>query len=68
MLLLFVFFPRLGPLWALPNPNKVLSGLSDSMAPADIAELSKSDELVFTATFERRAAGTGAVVLAGADP
>ncbi len=51
MLLLFVFFPRLGPLWALPNPNKVLSGLSDSMAPADIAELSKSDELVFTATF-----------------
>ena len=52
MLLLFVFFPRLGPLWALPNPNKVLSGLSDSMAPADIAELSKSDELVFTATFD----------------
>ena len=51
MLLLFVFFPRLGPLWALPNPNKALSGLSDSMAPADIAELSKSDELVFTATF-----------------
>ena len=52
MLLLFVFFPRLGPLWALPNPNKALSGLSDSMAPADIAELSKSDELVFTATFD----------------
>ena len=52
MLLLFVFFPRLGPLWALPNPNKVLSGLSDSMAPADIAELSKSDELVFTAPFD----------------
>ena len=51
MLLLFVFFPRLGPLWALPNPNQALSGLSDSMAPADIAELSKSDELVFTATF-----------------
>lgn len=52
MLLLFVFFPRLGPLWALPNPDKALSGLSDSMAPADIAELSKSDELVFTATFD----------------
>ena len=52
MLLLFVFFPRLGPLWALPNPNnQALSGLSDSMTPADIAELSKSDELVFTATF-----------------
>ena len=52
MLLLFVFFPRLGPLWALPNPNtQALTGLSDSMTPADVAELSKSDELVFTATF-----------------
>lgn len=53
LLLLFVFFPRLGPLWALPNPsNKALTGLSESMTPADIAELSKSDELVFTATFD----------------
>ncbi len=52
MLLLFVFFPRLGPLWALPNPNtQARTGLSDSMTPADVAELSKSDELVFTATF-----------------
>lgn len=52
MLLLFVFFPRLPPLWSLPNPsNLARTGLSDSMTPADIAELSKSSELVFRATF-----------------
>lgn len=51
MLLLFVFFPRMGPLWSLPNPNKAFTGLSDSMAPADIAELSRSDALAFRASF-----------------
>lgn len=53
MLLLFLFFPRLEPLWSLPQPsNKALTGLSDSMAPGDIAELSKSAELVFRASFD----------------
>ena len=52
MLLLFVFFPRLGPLWSMPNPNnQARTGLSESMTPADVAQLSKSAELVFTATF-----------------
>lgn len=53
MLLLFVFFPRLGPLWSMPNPNtQARTGLSDNMTPADVAELSKSAELVFRATFD----------------
>ncbi|WPC07032.1 DUF3488 and transglutaminase-like domain-containing protein [Pseudomonas benzenivorans] len=53
MLLLFVFFPRLGPLWSLPTPSdKGISGLADSMAPADIAELSRSGALAFRASFE----------------
>jgi protein-glutamine gamma-glutamyltransferase len=53
MLLLFIFFPRLGPLWSLPMPSdKSVSGLSDSMAPADIAELSRSGALAFRASFE----------------
>ncbi|MEK1905522.1 MAG: DUF3488 and transglutaminase-like domain-containing protein [Pseudomonas sp.] len=52
MLVLFVFFPRLAPLWSLPTPDKAFSGLSDSMAPADIAELSQSDALAFRASFE----------------
>ncbi len=53
MVLLFLFFPRFGPLWSLPIPdNKAITGLSDSMAPNDIAELSQSDALAFRASFE----------------
>jgi transglutaminase-like putative cysteine protease len=52
MLLLFVFFPRMGPLWSLPVVNgKATTGLSDSMTPADIAELSRSSALAFRASF-----------------
>lgn len=53
MLVLFVFFPRMGPLWSLPLPSdKGITGLSESMSPNDIAELSRSDALAFRATFE----------------
>ncbi|CAM3144712.1 transglutaminase [Pseudomonas floridensis] len=53
MLLLFLFFPRLDPLWSLPQPsNRGLTGLSDNMAPGDMAELSRSPALVFRASFE----------------
>ncbi len=54
MLLLFLFFPRLGPLWSLPVPNErgAVTGLADSMAPGDIAELTRSGELAFRASFE----------------
>jgi transglutaminase-like putative cysteine protease len=52
MLLLFLFFPRMGPLWSLPNPQQGVTGLSDNMTPADIAELSRSTALAFRASFE----------------
>ncbi|SDG98642.1 protein of unknown function [Pseudomonas flavescens] len=54
MLLLFLFFPRLGPLWSLPVANErgAVTGLADSMAPGDIAELTRSGELAFRASFE----------------
>ncbi len=52
MLLFFVFSPRFAPLWTLPLPTgQAKTGISDSMTPGDIAELSQSDELAFTATF-----------------
>ncbi len=52
MLLLFIFMPRVGPLWNLPLPSsRAVSGLADSMAPGDIAELSRSDALAFRASF-----------------
>lgn len=52
MLLVFIFFPRIDPLWTMPlSADKALSGLSDSMSPGDIAELTQSDALVFRASF-----------------
>ncbi|HCP54832.1 MAG TPA: DUF3488 domain-containing protein, partial [Pseudomonas sp.] len=53
MLLLFVFFPRIGPLWSLPMPGgNAVTGLSDSMTPGDIADLSRSGALAFRASFD----------------
>ena len=53
MLVLFVLFPRMGPLWSLPQPrDRGVTGLSDSMSPGDIAQLSRSAALAFRASFE----------------
>lgn len=53
MLVLFLLFPRLGPLWSLNlQSGKAKTGLSENMSPGDIAELSNSDELVFRVKFE----------------
>lgn len=54
MLILFVLFPRLpGPLWGLPSDTGAgaRSGLSESMAPGDIAALIQSDALAFRVRF-----------------
>lgn len=47
-IVLFIFFPRLPPLWHIPIPeNKGITGISDRMSPGDIAELSQSSALAF---------------------
>lgn len=47
-IILFLFFPRFPPFWAVPIPeNKAKTGMSDRMSPGDIAELSQSSELAF---------------------
>jgi transglutaminase-like putative cysteine protease len=51
--LLFVLFPRLAaPLWGLPSDFGAQTGLSDSMAPGQISELSLSDAVAFRVDFE----------------
>ena len=57
MLLMFVLFPRVpGPLWGLPSDaGAARSGLSDRMAPGDIAALILSDELAFRVDFDGEA-------------
>lgn len=53
-LLLFLFFPRIqGNLWGLPSDAySGLTGLSDSMSPGSISNLSSSDEVAFRVEFE----------------
>lgn len=52
MLILFVFFPRLPPLWTLNlSQGSGRTGMSDSMSPGDISKLSESSELAFRVEF-----------------
>ncbi|MCH7314470.1 DUF3488 and transglutaminase-like domain-containing protein [Acinetobacter sp. ANC 3882] len=47
-LILFIFFPRLPPLWAVPiQKDQATTGISDRMSPGDIAQLSQSSALAF---------------------
>ncbi|NVJ59307.1 MAG: DUF3488 domain-containing transglutaminase family protein [Gammaproteobacteria bacterium] len=48
VVLLFLFFPRLpSPLWKMPGSNSGGMGISDSMTPGDINNLSFNDEPAF---------------------
>lgn len=53
-LVMFLLFPRLAPLWTVPLPGSSLTGLSDTVRPGDIANLTQSDELVFRVDIEGR--------------
>ena len=53
-LLLFVLFPRLaGPLWGLPKDAIAQTGLSDTMSPGSISQLSQSADVAFRVDFDR---------------
>lgn len=53
-LLLFLLFPRVqGPLWGLPeDAYSAVSGLSDSMAPGSLSQLTLSDAIAFRVDFQ----------------
>ena len=51
-IVLFVVFPRLGPLWLVPSMKSAKTGLSDEMSFGDISKLTRSDELAFRVGFE----------------
>jgi transglutaminase-like putative cysteine protease len=54
MLLLFFLFPRVqGPLWGVPQDAFAgVTGLSDSMSPGTLSQLSTSDAIAFRAKFD----------------
>lgn len=51
-ILLFVVMPRLPSLWKMPIQKQATTGLSDSVTPGDIADLSASSALAFRVTFK----------------
>ncbi len=52
-IIMFVVFPRIGPLWSVPgSEGQARTGPSDNMAPGDISDLANSTELAFRVNFE----------------
>lgn len=52
MLFMFVVMPRLPPLWSMPLQTKqAKTGMSDSMSFGDVADLAKSSDIAFRASF-----------------
>ncbi len=52
MLVLFLFFPRVAPLWSVPLPGGTRTGISEAVAPGDIAALTRSNDIAFRAVFD----------------
>ena len=54
LVVLFLFFPRLPPLWSVQlSGSQATTGVSDSMSPGDFASLSQSTELAFRVEFPK---------------
>jgi len=54
MLILFLLFPRVqGPIWGLPrDAYSGMTGLSDSMSPGTLSQLTLSDQVAFRVQFQ----------------
>lgn len=52
LVVLFLFFPRLPPLWSVQlSAQQATTGVSDSMSPGDFANLGQSTQLAFRVEF-----------------
>ena len=51
MVLLFVLFPRIGPLWSVPQDGLARTGLSNSMQMGSIAELATDESVALRLRF-----------------
>ena len=52
MVALFLLFPRVAPLWAMPGPGTGKTGLSDRLTLGDVAELAQDDSLALRLQFD----------------
>lgn len=52
VVVLFLFFPRIAPLWQMPLKNQVSKvGIGTELSPGDISKLAKTAESAFRVTF-----------------
>ncbi|WP_235580485.1 DUF3488 and transglutaminase-like domain-containing protein [Rhizobacter sp. Root404] len=51
MALLFVLFPRIGPLWGVPQDGQSTTGLSNSMRMGSVAEVAQDDSIALRLRF-----------------
>lgn len=53
MVVLFIVFPRIGPIWSVNLGDEQASvGLSDTVSPGDVSRLARRSELAFRASFD----------------
>jgi transglutaminase-like putative cysteine protease len=52
MVVLFLLFPRLGPLWSLPRDAQNRTGLSDQLTLGQVAELSQDSSIALRVKFK----------------
>ena len=52
MALLFVLFPRIGPLWGVPQDGISTTGLSNSMKMGSVTEVARDDSIAMRLRFE----------------
>ncbi len=52
MVVLFLLFPRIGPLWGVPQDAAAKTGLSGTMRMGEVAEIANDDEIAFRIRFD----------------
>jgi transglutaminase-like putative cysteine protease len=65
MLVLFLLFPRMAPLWGVPSEDRGRSGLSSTMRVGQIAELVLDDTIALRVRFEGRPPPQGELYFRG---
>ena len=54
VVIIFLFFPRISPLWQMPIKSQVSKvGIDTEMSPGDVSKLAKSSEPAFRVTFDK---------------
>ncbi len=54
MIILFLIFPRIQPIWTMNFVGGGITGLSDTISPGGISQLTRSEEPAFRVSFENK--------------